>query len=135
MLTVNCIFPKGIIIQDKDGANRIFRNFILEEEVGKHTFDVMNDDTLDRERLANDPGYYSAALLASRIKLQGIENVTPEIVQDLHPLDLKYLLGEAADLDQRRDLFRSEIEAAQKGYLDTEETGILDNGSHGDEPG
>lgn len=136
MLTA-CRFPKGaivLVVVDEVESRRIVRDFTLEEETFGNTFQVMNDETLDVKRLANDPAYYSAALMATRVHFSEVA-VTPEIILDLHPEDGRYLLARTADLEQRRELFRSQIETAQEGHPGPEKTGIHDGGSPGHEPG
>jgi len=126
MLTEKCTFPKGAIILVVDGDDEvrtIVREFLLEEEQMGHTFLVMNDMDLDRARLADDSSYYSAALMAARVKIAGVK-VTPEIILELHPDDGRYLLGKAALLEERGDEFRKEIEAAPEGHPLSVKTGL-----------
>jgi hypothetical protein len=131
-------FTHGIIVD-----NKIYREFILEEEVMRHTFLVSNDYSLDIVRLAGDEkkkiepdaGYYSACLMAARLKVSGLDKVTPEQVESLFKTDGQTLLITSANIEQRRELFRSQAEADAQGHPGTEKTGLPDGGSPGHEPG
>src|SRR5689334_5945490 len=111
MLTRNCSFPKGaivmVVVEGKEDVQKIVRDFVLQEEVMMHTFQVMNDENVDRKRAAEDQAYFQAAIMAARVKIEGVE-VTPELIMDLGAEDGNYLLIESAKIDKWRDEFRSE---------------------------
>jgi hypothetical protein len=102
-------FPNGIV-NDKDAA---CREFILQERTFRNTLELANDPAIKKELLAV-PAYYDAAIISKRLKVAGIDNLTPEMVLDLDGADGDTLAGAMMDLDQRRTEFRSEQQAAQK---------------------
>jgi len=132
--------PCGILV---DG--RYFTRFTLEEEVMRHSLLVSNDTTLDWGRLAGDErkkppvppddAYFSAAIMAARLTVEGIDKVTPEMVEALPKADGRMLLQCSAQLEQRRELFREEAAAAEERRAGAPEAGVPGSGSPGDEPG
>lgn len=127
------LIEKGTFLHGIEHDGKLFREFTLEEEVMRHTFAVSNDPDLDLERLAGDEkkkvppdaAYYSACIMASRLKVEGLDKVTPEQVENLSKHDGQLLLILSAQIEQRRDHFRAEIEAAAQGHPGAEEAGIL----------
>ncbi len=115
-------FTHGIVV---DG--QVCREFVLAEEVFGHTIEVMNDTSLDREALKT-PAYYASALLAKRLTVAGIAAVTPEMVIGLSRDDGMQLLVLSAELDDRRQLFRSQTEAAAQGCAGNAEDGFPGGG-------
>jgi len=74
---------------------------------------LANDPAIKKELLAS-PTYYDAAIISKRIKVAGIDNLTPEMVLDLEGDDGDTLAQAMMDLDQRRAEFRSTQQAAPK---------------------
>ena len=140
LITEKGTFTHGIIFN-----GIILREFTLKEEVMRHTFLVSNDRTLDIARLsgddkatppiAPDEAYFQACIMAARLKVEGIAKVSPEQVENLSKADGMQLMFKSAAIEQRRDLFRTEIAAAAPGHTGTEEAGLPDGGSTGNEPG
>ncbi|MDA8413028.1 MAG: hypothetical protein M0023_04480 [Desulfobacteraceae bacterium] len=140
LFTEKGTFTHGIIVD-----NKIHREFVLEEEVMRHTFLVSNDPTLDFVRLAGndkakppvpaDEAYYSACLMAARLKVEGLDKVTPEQVEQLSKEDARRLLTLSAIIEQRRDHFRAEIATHAQGHPGTEKAGVHHKGSGKHEPG
>jgi hypothetical protein len=131
-------FTHGLLSEGK-----YFKDFTLEEEVMKHTLDVANDLELDiprlignvEENIPEDETYYSACLLAKRLTVEGVEKVTPEMVLGLSRTDGRLLLRLSSRLDKRRELFRDEAAANQKGHPGAPEAGLQGGGNHKNEPG
>jgi hypothetical protein len=131
-------FIHGICVNGK-----VHRKFTLEEEVMRHTFLVSNDRTLDLDRLTGDEkkrippdeAYFQACIMAARLKVEGIDKVTPEQVESLSKSDGHQLMYLSSIIENRRELFRKEIEAAAAGHPDPEKTGLHDGGGPGHEPG
>jgi len=118
-------FPNGII-NDKGEA---CRDFILHERAFRHTLELANDQAIKKELLAS-PTYYDAAIISKRLKVAGIDNMTPEMVLDLEGDDGDTLAQAMMDLDQRRADFRSSQQAAQKATDCPAQTGSpLDRGN------
>ncbi|MDA8428482.1 MAG: hypothetical protein M0T70_04430 [Geobacteraceae bacterium] len=133
-------FTHGIIV-----GKKAYREFILEEEIMRHTFLISNNPALDFARLAGnekaeppvppDEAYYSACLMAARLTVEGLDKVSPEQVEQLSKADARQLLTLSASMDQRRDHFRAEIEAHAPGHPGPEKAGIHHGGSGEHEPG
>ncbi|MDA8428940.1 MAG: hypothetical protein M0T70_06755 [Geobacteraceae bacterium] len=102
-------FPNGIL-NDKGEA---CRDFILHERTFRHTLELANDPAIKKELLAA-PAYYDAAIISKRLKVAGIDSLTPEMVLDLEGDDGDTLAQAMMDLDQRRAEFRSTQQAAPK---------------------
>lgn len=66
MFTEKITFIDGILI-----GNKLFDEGILEEEIFSHTLQASTLPNIDVDRLDN-PAYYSAALLAVRLKIPGL---------------------------------------------------------------
>jgi hypothetical protein len=136
MLTESGTFIHGI-----EHEGKFYREFVLEEEVMRHTFMVSNDNSLNLERLAGDEkkkiapdaGYFSACIMAARLKVEGLDRVSPEQLEELSKADGMLLLVMSAQLEQRRTLFRAKAETPEKGHPSSKKTGLLNGGSPGDE--
>jgi len=100
-------FPNGIT--NDQGA--LCRDFILHERTFRHALEVGNDKTIKQELLSS-PVYYDALIISRRLKISGIEQLTPEQVLDLEGEDADTLVSAMMDLDQRRSDFRKEQQAA-----------------------
>jgi hypothetical protein len=138
ILTEPGAFAHGVLHQ-----GRYYKSFVLEEDTMRHALLVSNDHTLDFRRLAgdeakgipSDDAYYSACILAKRLKVDGVANTTPEQVLNLSRQDGQLLLGLSARLEQRRELFRSEAAAAAQGPAGDAEARLRPGGDSLDEPG
>lgn len=128
-MTESGTFTHGIEV---DGQH--YRAFTLEEEIFGHTIEVMNDTSLDRAQLVN-PTYYAAALLATRLTVEGIDTVTPEMIIGLSREDGMTLLTLSAELDDRRALCRGEAEAAAQGHAGAAQDGLPGGGDPPQEQG
>jgi len=111
-------FPNGIT--DEEGA--ICRDFTLTERTFRHTLEVANDPAIKKE-LLSDASYYDAAIISKRLKIAGIDNLTPEMVLDLEGNDGDTLAQAMIDLDQRRAEFRKQQQAAPEATDSSGETG------------
>jgi hypothetical protein len=114
---------------------KYYKTFALEEETMRHTLMVANDTTIDYGRAASDDAYYHACLLAARLKVEGVEKVTGEMVEALSRVDGRQLIQLSNKLEERRELFRKETEAPPQGRAGAVEAGLPGGGSPGDEPG
>lgn len=94
-------FPEGILNNKSEAC----RDFILHERTFRHTLELANDPAIKKELLA-DSTYYDAAILSKRLKVAGLDNLTPEMVLDLAGDDGDTLAQAMMDLDQRRSEFR-----------------------------
>jgi hypothetical protein len=139
MLTESGVFSHGIVSKGK-----WFTDFILEEDTFGHTLAVSNDPDQDWARLAGDEkkgiapdeAYYSAAVLAKRLKVEGLGKVTPEQVLALPRADGQLLLSLSATLEKRRDLFRKETAPHEEGHPGDAQDGLPGPGADsGDEQG
>ncbi len=102
-------FAYGII----DAEGRCGRDFTLHERTFRHALELANDSSIDKDLFA-DPAYYDAAVISKRLKVEGIDRLTPEMVLDLEGEDSDLLANAIVTLDQRRTEFRKEQQAAQK---------------------
>ncbi len=107
------------IINDKGIA---CREYILHERTFRNTLELANDPVIDK-KLLSDTAYYDAAIISKRLKVAGINNVTPEMVLDLDGADGDTLGYAMFDLDQRREEFRSGQQAAQETAAGADQTG------------
>lgn len=89
------------------------RDFILHERAFRHTLELANDPAIKKELLVS-PTYYDAAIISKRLKVAGIDSLTPEMVLDLDGDDGDTLAQAIMDLDQRRSEFRSSQQGAPK---------------------
>lgn len=120
MLTEKGTFTEGVIV-----ADRIYTGFELEEEILQHTYDVMNDRDIDNDRLAKDSAYFNAALLAKRVRIEGLDRrLTPEEMLDISGDDGRAIQMVSATLEQRRLLFRKSLAAGKKGPAGHDEAGL-----------
>ena len=100
-------FPNGII----NAAGELCRDFTLCERTFRNTLELANDSTVDKELLV-EPAYYDASILSKRLKVVGIDKLTPEMVLDLEGDDGDTLANAIMSLDQRRTEFRRTQQAA-----------------------
>lgn len=99
-------FPEGIIV---DGIK--FKEFTLDEQRFRHTLEIMNDPAAKDK--VEDPVWYSAALLARRMTVEGLEHITAEMVLDLSGPDGDELTRAGIALEQRRRDFRNSLQARE----------------------
>jgi len=111
-------FPNGII--NKEG--KICQDFTLVERTFRHILEVANDPSIKKE-MFSDPSYYDAAIISKRLKIAGIDNLTPEMVLDLEGDDGDILAQAMMVLDQRRAEFRKQQQTAQEATDSSGETG------------
>lgn len=111
-------FPNGI----PNDKGELCRDFILHERTFRNTLELGNDPHIKREQLS-DPVYYDAAIYSKRLKVAGIDKLTPEMVLDLEGVDGDELAGACVDLDHRRAEFRSQQQAAPKAAAGSDQTG------------
>jgi len=102
-------FPDGIT----NTKGEICRDFILQERTFRHTLELANDPAINKD-LLGDYVYYDACIISKRLKVTGIEYLSPEMVLDLGGGDGDTLANAIMDLDKRRSDFRSAQQAAQK---------------------
>lgn len=107
-MTESGTFPEGIIVDGK-----VCREFVLHERTFRCTLELANDPAIKRELLST-PAYYDAAIISKRLKVAGIDNLTPEMVLDLDGDDGDTLAQAMMALDQRRAEFRSTQQVTQK---------------------
>lgn len=88
---------------NKDGET--CRAFTLEERTFRHTLELANDRSVDKALLA-EGAYYDAAVISRRLKVAGIEQLTPEMVLELQGDDADVLTNAIMVLEKRRDEFR-----------------------------
>lgn len=100
-------FPNGIT-NDK---GELCREFILQERTFRNTLELGSDPAI-KHSLLSDPVYYDASIYSKRLKVAGIDKLTPEMVLDLDGEDGDELAFSAVKLDQRRAEFRKEQQAA-----------------------
>lgn len=117
-MTITGTFPEGIIYQ---GA--ICRNFTLEELRFEHILQIAHDPATDVDRLSEDV-YYDAAKYAKRLKVEGIDQVTPEMVLDLSGPNSTELIIQTATLEKRRQDFRDAAQAAAEEGAGAPQTGL-----------
>jgi hypothetical protein len=114
-------FPEGLLVE-----GRLYREFILDEQKFRHTLEIMNDPTTGNK--VEDPTWYSAALLAKRLTVEGLSEVTPEMVLDLSGPDGDELTRVSIDLENRRQEFRSTAQAAAEASAGAVEAGVQSEG-------
>jgi len=102
-------FPNGVTTAEGD----ICKDFILQERTFRNTLELANDSAINKD-LLKDPAYYDACIISKRLKVSGIEYLSPEVVLDLDGADGDTLADAIMDLDKRRSDFRSAQQAAQK---------------------
>lgn len=95
-------FINGIL----NAAGEPCRDFIVVERTFRHTLLLANDKTLDKAQL-DDPVYTDAAMIAKRITVTGLPDVTPEMILALEGEDGDVLSTALYTLDQRRAEFRN----------------------------
>jgi hypothetical protein len=93
--------PIGIEVDGK-----MCREYTLVEERFRHKLEVYTDADCGEQAL-KDPTYHTAAVLAKRLKIEGIEKVTPDMVLDLFPEDGSEIGNAASGIAARRSDFRS----------------------------
>lgn len=103
------IFPNGFITAEGD----ICKDFTLQERTFRNTLELANDPAINKD-LLGDYVYYDACIISKRLKVTGIEYLSPEMVLDLDGADGDTLANAIMDLDKRRSDFRSAQQAAQK---------------------
>ena len=111
-------FPNGIL--NEQGT--LCREYILQERTFRTMLDVGNDTTLDVKQI-NDASYYDAAIISKRLKVAGIDSLTPDMVLDLEGADADELARAMIDLDKRRGEFRKSHQAPEKKADSTPEAG------------
>jgi len=111
-------FPNGII--NEKGA--ICRDFTLVERTFRQILEVAHDKAINKD-LLSDPSYYDAAIISKRLKIDGIDSLTPDMVLDLDGADGDTLANAIMELDQRRAEFRKQQQAAPKTTDSTGEAG------------
>ncbi|MFH1028483.1 MAG: hypothetical protein V1791_10820 [Pseudomonadota bacterium] len=114
-------FPEGLMV---DGS--AYRIYTLDEQKFRHTLEVMNDPATGDK--VEDPVWYSAALLAKRLEVEGLPCVTAEMVLDLSGPDGDELTHASIVIEQRRREFRSAAQAATEDPAGPVETGVQQDG-------
>lgn len=94
-------FPYGIA----NDQGEICRDFVLKERTFRHTLELANDPSVNKD-LLSDPAYYDAAVISKRLSVAGIAKLTPDMVLDLEGEDGDALANAIMTLDQRRSEFR-----------------------------
>lgn len=98
-------FPEGIIHE-----GRLCREFTLRPETFRDSLEIYNDPELaDRVK---DQATFMACMFARRITIEGIDVVTPEMIENLCRADGQELLLAETRLDDRRKQFRDAAGAA-----------------------
>ena len=100
-------FPHGIT----NAKGEACREFILDERTFRHTLELANDPAIKKELLSSST-YYDAAIISKRLKVAGIDKLTPDMVLDLEGDDGDTLANAMMDLDQRRAEFRKQQQIA-----------------------
>lgn len=100
-------FPCGIV----NGEGNACREYILHERTFRNMLELGHDNSIKKE-LLSDPTYYDAAIISKRLKVAGIEHLTPEMVLDLSGDDGDELANAMMALDQRRAEFRNSQQTA-----------------------
>jgi hypothetical protein len=121
------IFTHGVL-----SGGKYFTAFVLAEDTMLHTLMVSNDSSLDFRRLSGDEendipadeSYYSACILAKRLQVEGVKQVTPEMIMGLSRQDGQLLLAKSALLEQRREEFRKAAAASPEGHPGPVEDGL-----------
>ena len=108
-MNVTGTFPEGIITED----GRICREYVLEEQLFRHTLEIAHDKDIEQEAV-NDQVYYSACLLSKRFTIAGIQKVTPAMILNLSAQDGVELANATFTLENQRSNFRSAAQAAEK---------------------
>ena len=111
------IFADGILHE-----GQLCTQFTLEPETFGHTLALLSNPQIDVERL-QDEAYHRACLFAQRLTIEGVPNVTPDIVLGLSGTDGRLLLAADANLMQRRLEFRSQAQTAAQTDSSPAETG------------
>lgn len=111
-------FPNGII----NGQGEACKEFTLNERAFRHTLELANDSTINKD-LLGEPAYYDASIICKRLKVEGIDHLTPEMVLDLEGDDGDVLANAIMSLDQRRTEFRRTQQAAPKAAPSPAEAG------------
>lgn len=106
--------PNGII-NDKGEA---CGEYILHERTFRNMLEVGNDKDIEKE-LLDDLTYYDAAIISKRLKVAGIDRLTPEMVLDLEGEDGDALANAMMSLDKRRTEFRSTQQTAAQAAAGT----------------
>lgn len=129
MFTEQVVFSEGITAEETT-----FKNAILEEEAFKHTLKASYLPGIDVTRL-DDEAYFSAALFAVRLQVEGLKQVTPEMIENLSRADGRALLAASGRLEERRTAFRDAAGAAADRSAGAAETGLSASGNGEHEPG
>ena len=103
-----------------DGS--ICRAFTLDERRFRHTLELANDSSINKD-LLGEPAYYDASIICKRLKVEVIGHLTPEMVLDLEGDDGDVLASAIMSLAQRRDEFRRAQQAAQEAAPGSAEAG------------
>lgn len=112
------IFPHGILNEKGEPC----RDYILHERTFRHTLELANDPGINKD-LINNSTYYDAAIYAKRLKVAGIDNLTPDMVLDLDAEDGDELAEAVTQLEQRREEFRNSQQTPPKAADSPPETG------------
>jgi hypothetical protein len=107
-------FPFGIN-NDKDV---LCSEYVLVERTFRHSLELANDPAID-SKLISDPVYYDAAMYSKRLKVAGIDRLTPDMVLDLAGDDADELASASVQLDKRRAEFRKSKQAASQAAAGT----------------
>lgn len=110
-------FPEGIITND-----RICRDFTLQEQTFRTRLEIAFDPDINTDLLA-DGVYDAACLMAKRLRVDGIDKLTPEQVLDLSAQDSSELIGKTLKLESQRANFRSAAQAAEEKRAGAAEAG------------
>lgn len=108
-MNVTGIFPNGVI----NDQGEVCKEFVLNERTFRHSLELANDRSIDKELLV-DPVYYDAAIIAKRLTVTGLDCLSPEMVLELEGEDGDALAQAIMTLDQRRSEFRSAAPGAPK---------------------
>jgi hypothetical protein len=110
-------FLYGITTAD----GKVCREFVLAERTFRHSLEVVNDPSIAKHRLS-DPTFYDAAILTKRLRVDGVEKLTPEQILDLDGEDGDILAQAMVGLDERRSEFRR----AQQTAADAADSAVKD---------
>ena len=99
-----------------NGKGELCREYILHERTFRNTLELGSDPDIKIEQIS-DPVYYDAAIYSKRLKVAGIDKLTPEMVLDLEGADGDELSIACVKLDQRRAEFRKEQQTAAKAAV------------------
>jgi len=116
------ITEKGTLIVGIEYENKVHRDFELRPQLVRDSIEAIEDD-----RARRNENYLGLCIIAKQlIKLGEIpkEKITPELIMDMHEVDLTVIFDATRRLQKRLNSFRKQDETHKEAFLGNAETGV-----------